>query len=352
MTKTATLLVGPHGTGGNAIRERLLGDPDIALTTASRRARHLTDEAVQRHVSVDLLDTAASAAAFADLADIEQLVFAGYTERATMAETVAPNVAMLTNTLDGLRAAGARLRHVVLVTGGKSYGQHLVDYKTPAKESDPRLLGPLFYNDQEDLLTERSQQHGFTWTVLRPDAVVGFAAESPMSIVNCIGVYATVCKAAGVPLRFPGTITNFGVLKQLTDSRILASAAQWALTAESARNEIFNVTNGDLYRWTHLWPEIAALFDIPVAAPQPMSLQEHMADKGPIWDRLVTEHNLVATPYSKIASWPFADGMFSHGFDSVQSTIKIRQAGFQDCIDSHVSVLDWLERMRRDRLLP
>ena len=28
-------------------------------------------------------------------------------------------------------------------------------YKTPAKESDPRLLGPIFYNDQEDLVAAR-----------------------------------------------------------------------------------------------------------------------------------------------------------------------------------------------------
>lgn len=77
-----------------------------------------------------------------------------------------------------------------------------------------------------------------------------------------------------------------------------------------------------------------------------------MTDKGPIWDALVREHDLVPIPYPKIASWPFADGVMGREFDSVQSTIKIRQAGFHDCIDSHVSILDWLERMRRERLLP
>jgi len=145
-----------------------------------------------------------------------------------------PAVAMLANALDALRAAGAPLRRIVLIGGGKSYGEHLGPYKTPAKESDPRFLGPIFYNDQEDLLADRARTDGFTWTVLRPDAVIGFTTGSPMNLLTCIAVFAALSKDAGVPLRFPGSAQAWTALHQFTDADLLAAATAWALSSEQA----------------------------------------------------------------------------------------------------------------------
>ncbi|WP_242903607.1 SDR family oxidoreductase [Actinomadura terrae] len=345
----ALLLVGPHGVVGSAIAERLRGSAEWRLTTASRRR---AEESGGRHVSVDLLAAEAARAAFGDLTRITHVVYAAYVERPTMAETVGPNVAMLANTLDALRAAGAPLQRVVLIGGGKSYGEHLGPYKTPAKESDPRFLGPVFYNDQEDLLAERARADGFGWTVLRPDAVIGFNTGSPMNLLNCIAVFAALSKEAGVPLRFPGSAQAWTALHQITDADLLASAAEWALTSERAEGEVFNVTNGDLFRWQHLWPDIAAAFDMPTAPPQPMSLTDQMTDKRAAWDALVERHRLRPVPYDEIVSWGFADGVWNAGFDMVQSTIKIRQAGFADCVDSHASFVEHLTRLRRLQYVP
>jgi nucleoside-diphosphate-sugar epimerase len=344
------LVVGPHGVAGGAITARLGGSGRWALLTASRRKAGPGSAA--RHVSVDLLDAQGAREAFADLADVTHLIFAGYVERPTMGETTAPNVAMLTNTLDALQAARAPLQRVVLIGGGKSYGEHLGPYKTPAKETDARVLGPIFYNEQEDLLAERSRSAGFTWTVLRPDVVIGFSTGSPMNLLTAIAVFAALSKDAGVPLRFPGSAAAWTALHQFTDADLLAAATEWALSSPQAADEIFNVINGDQFRWQHLWADVAQAFDIEVGAPQPMSLQEQMADKRPAWDALVRRHQLQPVAYEEITSWPFADGVWSAGFDMVQSTIKIRQAGFADCVDSHESLVRHLARLRERRYVP
>jgi hypothetical protein len=39
-------------------------------------------------------------------------------------------------------------------------------------------------------------------------------------------------------------------------------------------------------------------------------------------------------------------------FDMVQSTITIRQAGFNDCIDTHESLINQLDRLRTAKLIP
>ena len=354
--RRSVLVVGAHGVVGRATAEHFAAEPAWAVTTAARRGPvedlEGGDGAVPEHVSVDLLDANAAREAFTRLSHVTHVVYAAYTERPTMAETTPPNVAMLENTLDALERAGAKLEHVVLIGGGKSYGEHLGSYKTPAKESDPRLLGPIFYNEQEDLLRERSGPLGYGWTVLRPDAVIGLSTGSPMNLLTCIAVYAALSKEEGVPLRFPGKPGTWTALHQITDAALVARAAEWAMTSLSANREIFNVTNGDLFRWQHIWQDVAEFFDMPTAAPQPMSLTEQMSDKEPAWDGLVKKHGLRRTPFDRIASWPFAEAVWDMDFDLVQSTIKIRKAGFDGCEDSHESLLANLARLRRDHYIP
>ncbi|HEY8481356.1 MAG TPA: SDR family oxidoreductase [Spirillospora sp.] len=347
------LVAGAHGVTGGAIVRALVESGGRVATIARRGPVGPPDgPPVDDHLQVDLLDAAAIRGALAGRSDITAVVYAAYVERETMAAAVGPNVAMLRNLLDAVHASPSRLRHVVLIGGGKSYGEHLGGYKTPAKESDPRFLGPIFYNDQEDLLYADAERAGYTWTVLRPDAVIGPSLGSPMNMLTGLAVYACVCRHLGVPLRFPGSPAAWGALHQATDARILARAVIWALRSAAARNEVFNVTNGDNFRWRHLWPEIADFFGMPTAPPQPMSLAEHMADKGPVWDAIVREHGLRPVPFAQIASWPFVDGWFATGDDMVQSTIKIRQAGFGDCIDTHVSFLDNFAMLRDLSLIP
>lgn len=346
MVGGTVLVVGQHGVTGGAIARRLETDPRWTVLTTSRRS-----DPSANHFSADLLQSG-SLVTHRELSAVTHVVYAAYVERPTMSEAVGPNVTMLRTLFDDLFSLGAPLQQVVLIGGGKSYGEHLGHYRTPAKESDPRVLGPIFYNDQEDLLRAESDSKGFSFTVLRPDIAIGFALGSPMNLLGSIGTYAALCLEEGIPLRFPGSGTAWRALQQFTDTDILASAVNWSLTSQSARNEVFNVTNGDNFRWEHLWPDIAAVFDLDTATPQPLSLQEHLGGRKGQWASMVERHGLRPSELSQISSWPFADAIFSSGFDMVQSTIKIRQAGFADCVDSHSSVISQLQSLRDKKYLP
>ena len=73
-------------------------------------------------------------------------------------------------------------------------------------------------------------------------------------------------------------------------------------TDTSAANEIFNVTNGDYFRWINLWPALARYFNMPCGDPLPLHLREHMADKEPIWNRITERYGLEPISYSQIVS--------------------------------------------------
>jgi hypothetical protein len=47
---------------------------------------------------------------------------------------------------------------------------------------------------------------------------------------------------------------------------------------DKARNEIFNVSNGDVDRWRQLWKELATFYDLPIAEPLAMSAVSEMSE--------------------------------------------------------------------------
>lgn len=213
-------------------------------------------------------------------------------------------------------------------------------------------MSPNFYYDQEDFLRRRQTGKSWSWTALRPEAIVRYATGNPMNLGVAIAVYATISKELGLPLRFPGTPDAYDALYQVTDAGLLAEATVWAGDEPKASNVIFNLTNGDQFRWRHMWPRIARMFDMEVAEPVPMPLTAYMTDKAELWARIVEKHDLQPTAYDRLATWSFADFIFSSGYDNVSSTIKARLAGFHGCVDSEDLFRTFFASLREDRVIP
>ena len=346
---TAGLVTGAHGLVGSYVARELSADPSWRVTTTSRRP-HPAVEGVA-HVQADLADPASLAAALLP-ADVTHVFFAAYQIVDDRVEEARVNLAMLDNLVRALRTRGAPLRHLTLYHGGKAYGAHIGPFKTPAQESDPRILAPLFYYDQEDQLRRWSADDGIDFTIFRPDHICGTAFGPFVNIVHIIALYASITKELGQPLRFPGTDRGYRSLVQFTDARLLARASAWAANAPSARNQIFNISNGDLIRWVNTWPKVAAYFGLEVGQPFPYDLPDVMADKAGLWTQITDKYGLRKIPFEQLASWDYANMILALERDLISSTIKIRQAGFHDCLDSEESLLGWFEEMRKARLIP
>ncbi|MGV9253078.1 SDR family oxidoreductase [Streptomyces sp. NPDC003697] len=350
MTTDSVLVAGAGGVIGRSVVEGF-ARKGIKVRGVSRRPPQTSPG--WEHLPVDLLDPSAARAGLRPAADTTRLVFAAYIERTDLAEQVALNVALLDNTLGALAAAGAPLKHVTLYQGQKYYGSHLGPFKTPAKEDDPRLIGPNFYYDQEDLLRSRAGEMGFRFTIFRPEAVMGYAQGTPMNLLMAIAAYVAVTKELGLPLRFPGALEAYdGILYQMSDAQLLTRATDWAATAPTAADEAFNITNGDVVRWSHLWRALAAHYDMPLEEPKTIVLGQHMPAQEPVWRRIVQKHGLVPTPYAELVDWRFGDMILNSTWDNVSSTIKLRKAGFQDCYDTEERLLELLDDLGRRRIVP
>ena len=351
MPDQVALVIGPTGATGGPIAAALARRPEWQVYGMSRTAP--SGEAPFTHIVADLTDPDSCRRAVAAIKPVTHAYFAARAAfREGGVEDVEGNVAMLAATLDALESHGNALEHVHLLEGTKWYGMHLGSYPTPAREDDPRHLPPNFYYDQQDLLSVRAAGARWSWSASRPSYICDFAPDRSRNLITVLGTYAAICRELNVPLDFPGSVAAYSVLSELSDATNLAEAIVHISTHEAGRNAAFNVTNGDSFRWCQAWPLLAQWFGIPCGVPRRIKLAKWMADKGPVWDRIVARHGLQPRSLESLASWEFADFVFEKEWDLLTDNGRLRRAGFNVCVDTIGMIRDQLGQYRDARLLP
>ncbi|CAN1192182.1 (S)-8-oxocitronellyl enol synthase ISY1, partial [Linum perenne] len=128
----------------------------------------------------------------------------------------------------------------------------------------PRLRSPNFYYTLEDVVIEEtSKKEGkVTWSVHRPGQIWGFSPYSLMNVIGSISVYAAICKHEGLPLDFPGTKEAWSGYPTASDADLVGEHQIWAAVDPNAKDEAFNVMNGDVFKWKHLWKVLAEQFGV------------------------------------------------------------------------------------------
>jgi nucleoside-diphosphate-sugar epimerase len=308
-------------------------------------------------VTADVLDKESLKAALRGR-DVSHLVFATWSRQPTEAENCTVNGLMLANTLEAL-ASVPGLSHVALVTGLKHYLGPFEAYaaspaETPYRESQARLPYQNFYYDQEDILFERAERHGFSWTVHRPHTLIGYALGNVMNMGVTLAIYGSICRATGEPFVFPGSPEQFNGVTDITDARLLGRQIAWALTAPQARNEALNTVNGGVFRWRQMWPRLAEALGVEAApyAGSATPLADRMGHADEVWARLVEEHDLAPYRACELASWWHTDADLGRQVETFADMTKSRALGFTDYQDSARSFTDLFERLRDNRVIP
>jgi len=345
------MVAGATGASAKRLVEVLSGDPGWAVIGLSRNAP--TASARMRHAAVDLLDPADCRRRLAAFPDVTHLFYCARAKHGEGgSESVEDNVAMLRNVLDAVEAAAPGLQHVHLVEGAKWYGVHLGAFPTPAREDHPRHLPPNFYYDQEDLLRQRQRGRSWSWSSSRPNVICDFAPERARNLTSTLGTYAAIIAELGMALDFPGRPGTYAAITELTDATLLAHGLVHMAITEACRNQAFNITNGDVVRWSQLWQRVADFYGLKVGTVRPMRLTDWMRDKEVVWQRVVARHGLESRRLDQLAHWGFADFLFAQDYDVISRTTKLRATGYHAMLDTEQMVLDQLAQYRAARLLP
>lgn len=349
--------MGASGVVGRAAMTQL----QMAGLDAVAISRRQPDLAHIDFISLDLLDADACRGASGQLSDVTHVIFAALFEQPGLIagwrdrEQMKTNLMMLDHFVDLALSKADQLCHIGLLQGTKAYGAHVKPMKIPGKEREPRDDHDNFYWLQEDYLRERQATASWHYSIWRPQVVIGHGLGAPMNMLAAIGAYAAFCKFDDVPFCYPGG-PNSPI--EATDADLLARAMIFGLEAKKAESQTFNVTNGDVFEWRHMWPAVGSAFGLQPGDSQPLqlvSLYERESD----WRALVERYSLVPCTLKEFVgdSFYYADALFATNSDrapppAILSTIKLRQAGFAECMDTEDMFVRWIQKLIMMNRLP
>jgi nucleoside-diphosphate-sugar epimerase len=348
------LVVGATGIAGSAITDQLAGEGWNVLALSRRPGR---ERAGVRWLSADLTSAEDLKRVLGDEKPTH-VYFTAWSRQATEQENIDVNSGMVRDLLAAV--THAPVEHVSLVTGLKhylgpfeAYGQgNMPD--TPFHEEEERLDAPNFYYAQEDELFLAAKRDNFTWSVHRSHTVIGHAVGNAMNMGLTLAVYASICRALDKPFIFPGSLTQWNGVTDMTDATVLADQMIWASTSENGRDEAFNVVNGDIFRWRWMWPRLAAHFGVTAVGPEsePNPLETQMVGMEATWAEIAAANNLAESDLGRLASWWHTDADLGREIEVVTDITKSRLAGFTThhrTIDSFTALF---ERYEDEALIP
>ena len=234
--------------------------------------------------------------------------------------------------------------------------QPSVPIRIPARESQPRVEHPNFYWQHEDFVRAQAARCGYGFTILRPQLIVGPNHGVVMNLPPVIGAYAAIRHHEGLPFAFPG---GADWVWEAADARLVGEACWWAAIEPAAAGETFNLTNGEVFTWRDMWPAIATTLGVKPAPDESLSIAAYLSERSELWQEVVQRYQLqsIDLPTLLGESHHYADMCFNYGSQvppppTFVSTIKIRQAGFNDVFNTQESFCHWLADLQERRVLP
>jgi nucleoside-diphosphate-sugar epimerase len=311
------LIAGVSGIIGRHLAEHLVATEGWTVTGISRH-KHDLPKGV-KHVAVDLQagEDVKTALQHADITDV---FITAWMRQPTEVENCRVNAGIVRNLLHGVE--GKKIKHVALVTGAKHY------------------MGPFEAYAKTKAVT--------------PFREIGYAVGNQMNMAATLGAYAAICKETGRPFVFPGSPQQYEAIVDITDGRIIAKHLLWAATTPVARNNAFNIVNGEVFRWNWMWPRLAEHLGV-AAAEYPghaQPLEQQMADMEPVWDRMVAKHGLQNNPLKAVASWWHSDADLGRTIENFNDMTKSRDMGFTAYQNSVRSFTDAFDMLRTAQVLP
>jgi len=204
------LVFGASGiTGWTIIKELIQGYPDsndfskiTALTNrplSREQALWPESDKLQIVSGLDLLTSKGQEgldeeikSKVSDIETVSHVFFFAYIMDPDPVKECEINVQLLERAVTAVEHLSKNLKFVVLPTGSKAYGAHLIDLfpfkdNLPLTEDLPRIPEPyasqMFYYTQVDFLNKHCAGKEWSWCEVRPDVIVGFV---PNNNIYCL----------------------------------------------------------------------------------------------------------------------------------------------------------------------
>ncbi|RAK80836.1 SDR family oxidoreductase [Aspergillus fijiensis CBS 313.89] len=237
------------------------------------------------------------------LESVTTVYFCAYIFAPDPATETSSNIHMLRTTVQAIESLCPSFRMLVLPTGVKAYGVHLLTSfpfasHLPLRETHPALPSPhatqLFYTHQHALLQELSATKQWSYIDLRPDIVVGFVPNNNQhSLAQWLALSLSLYRyihGRGAVVSFPGTPKSWTARAQDSSQDVIARFGIFLSLKSKGEvgGESFNVADAkEPGTWEGKWAVLCEYFGLVGVGPEegegwdPVEfLQRHEAERG------------------------------------------------------------------------
>jgi hypothetical protein len=285
------------------------------------------------------------------------------------------NVNMFKRATTALDHLSPALEFVVLQTGSKHYGCHLLenhptDYiHVPLAESMPRLKAPykdqLFYYPQIDWLTEYASDKNWNWNDTRPDIIIGFVPNHNFfSLGSAMGVYLSLWREIhgdGADCPFPGTSKSWKALSIDSSSDMIARQTLHVTLTQpwsQRKGEAFNVADMRTpSSWSQKWPALCSYFGlkgVKLEEDNPVEMRAFIKENFGKWEAMESKYGLQSghadNPRITAGFEYFLMTMFD--FDRQFDMSKMYGTGFSEERDALRAWGGVFDRMKTAKIIP
>ncbi|KAJ9625442.1 hypothetical protein H2204_010304 [Knufia peltigerae] len=217
------------------------------------------------------------------IGNVTHVYFFAYIADADPDREVSINASLLQRAIVAVDKLSKSLKFVVVPTGTKAYGIHLLDRfpfkdRLPLVETLPRIPEPdasrMFYYKLIDMMRALSKDRPWSFVDVIPDNIIGFVPNNNMyCMAQSLGLYLSLyheIEGHGAQVVFPGTMESWKAKINDSSQDIVARFSIYAsLHPETAAGESVNVAdNTTPTSWSQKWPVICEYFGLRGVAPE------------------------------------------------------------------------------------
>ncbi|ROT36333.1 hypothetical protein SODALDRAFT_325683 [Sodiomyces alkalinus F11] len=393
MSQNHALVYGGSGITGWAITNAILNGyptPGSFASVTALTNRPLDTEAAlwpksdKLHVAtgIDILTPKGQEGLEADLKEkvkninqISHVYFFAYIMDTDPVKECQINKELIRRAVAAVENLSPNLKFVVLPTGTKAYGVHLLDdfpFKNdlPLRESLPRIPEPyasqMFYYDQTDMLTEMAKGKAWTWCEVIPDNIIGFVPNNNIyCLAQTVGTYLALYRdinGEGAEVAFPGTEKSWRNSSNESNQDVVAKVCIWAsLQLETSAEQRYNAADSATpSSWSAKWPVICEYFGLKGTPPPPGGSgpqpAQYLADHYEEWKALEKKHGLVTGRVGNNRNFgPFAHfimAMLDFDRNMDMSKCHAMWGEGKEEVDTKQSWWTTLDRFRKAKIIP
>jgi predicted RNA-binding protein (virulence factor B family) len=152
-----------------------------------------------------------------------------------------------------------------------------------------------------------------------------------------------------MPLIFPGDTKTYNASWEICSAKGLGKIFEWGIE----KNEVFNYTSGNPFKWKDVWPKLGKYFDMEIEVKKRgFSIVKFFNKNGGHWQQIVKKYDLKNYEIDELVNPSFFESSMILDWDVIYSMEKAKRFGFNEEEEPTQIFIDLFNNLKERKVIP